>query len=275
MIPKAFINSEMVVVYVIDDVDDVANTDVKIPSYDIRSNKPLGVHSLEDKQIAFFQRLIKAKVGKSNISIAAPNEISLSLNISKKARENSTRLRTELTHKLDSVGESLFNDEASLAYDFLEETQKAIIFSYKAIESFCNEAIPDDYIYRKTNSRGIEEHYRKEQIERWITTSEKVSEILPSVFNCASPKGEKFWSNFKNLERLRNDIIHSKSNASTAVLAELFSDEVETYLQSSLSVLSFFIAQDSSNQLFPLGFGVSKIKVIEVKNSDEIIEKLT
>lgn len=274
MIPKSFVNSEMVVVHVIDDADKVAATDIKIPSYDIRSNKPLGVHSLEDKQIAFFQRLVKTKIGDSNINVAAPNEISLSLNISKKSQENSFQLKKLLTKKLDSIDESIFNDEVSLAYDYLEEIQKAVIFSYKAIESFCNEAIPDDYIYKKKNPKGIEEHYGKEQIERWISTSEKVSEILPAIFDNESPKGEKFWSSFKNLERLRNEIIHSKSNASSDILAELFSNAVNGYLDSSLSVLSFFISQDSSNQLFPLGFGVSEMKIIEVKNSDEIIKKL-
>lgn len=56
---------------------------------------------------------------------------------------------------------------------FLEEIQKAIIFSYKAVESFCNASIPDTYTYKKTTSKGIVEHYGKEQIERWVSTSEK------------------------------------------------------------------------------------------------------
>lgn len=274
MVLKSFINKEMLVVHVINDTDNVVPADIKIPAYDIRSNKPLGIHSLEQKQIVFFQRLIKAKIGDSILKVAAPNEISLALSISKKSFENSFRLKKLIITSLNSTGNKVFNENVSLAYDYLEEIQKAIIFSYKAIESFCNEAIPDDYIYKKKNPKGVEEHYAKEQIERWIATSEKISDILPIIFKGTSPKNEIFWSDFKNLERLRNEIIHSKSNASSSILAELFSDTVNGYLDSSLSILNFFIKQDSSNQLFPLGFGVSKMKIIEMENAREFIKDL-
>ena len=71
-----------------------------------------------------------------------------------------------------------------LIYDYLEEIQTSIVFSYKSLESFCNESIPDEYVYKKTNNKGIVEHYSKEQIERWIPTSEKLSDILPEIFKC-------------------------------------------------------------------------------------------
>lgn len=274
LIPKSFIENDMVVVHVIDDADNVEVENIEIPAYDIRSNKPLGVHSLRDKQIAFFQRLIKTKINNHNLDIAAPNEISLSLSISSKARGEAHKLKNLFIKKLDASNGNIFNEDVSLAYNYLEEIQKAIVFSYKAIESFCNEAIPDNYIYSKVNSKGIQERYEKDQIERWISTSEKVAEILPNILEGSSPKSEKFWPEFKELERLRNEIIHSKSNASSAILAKLFTDSIDKYVESSFAMLKFFIEHDPTNLLFPLGFGNSKIKILQVQNSDEIIKKI-
>lgn len=264
----------MVAVHVINDVDDKPNQDFEFPIADARSNKPLGIHSLEERQVGFFQRVIKAKIDNNNIYIAAPNEISLSLSISKKSQLKSNRIRIELFRHIESPEGKIYNAEVSTAYDYLEEIQKAIVFSYKAIESFCNEAIPDDYIYKKLNTKGIQEHYPKEQIERWISTSEKVSEILPDVLHAQSPKEEVYWSNFKNLERLRNDIVHSKSSSSIETISELFSDAVDKYLKSSLEILSFFIKQDPKNILFPLGFDNSEIDIVSVNSTDEIMREI-
>lgn len=262
-------DDEMVVVH-IDDGNGTAG--MKVPVPDHRANKPIGFHDKQDGKTAFLQRLIKAKTGKSEISLAAPNEISLALNISKKATEKSDKLRKEINPKSNKPKKILYESDVAVAYDYLEEIQKAIVFSYKAVESFCNATIPNDYIYRKTTSKGIEESYGKEQIERWISTSEKISEILPNVIKATSPAKEKFWSDFKNLERIRNEVVHSKSTSSTEILQELFLPKIRDYILSSLELLHFFIKEDYSNPIFPLGFGDSKIKVISVDNVDEILK---
>ncbi|WP_347331714.1 hypothetical protein [Marinimicrobium locisalis] len=245
-----------------------------IPVPDMRANKPTGVHDQESNQTAFFQKLINAKIDQVEVGVAAPNEIALSLSISTKAKKNANILRDSIKKRAKNADHSLFDTDVKSAYDFLEEIQKSIVFGYKAVESFCNASIPDDYVYEKSNSKGIIELYGKPQIERWINTSEKVSSILPCILNVESPTREKFWSDFKNLERLRNDIIHSKSSSSSSVLSELFSEKVNAYLLSGVKLLEFFITKDPYNQIFPLGFGVSQIKVMSVPDAGEIFAKV-
>jgi len=260
----------MVVVY----IDDGKGGKREVPIPDLRANKPIGCHDQEDNGTAFFQRLITAKIDNTEISIAAPNEISISLHISKNAVEKSDKLRLLIKKKGKQTDSAIYEKDVTIAYDYLEEIQKAVVFSYKAVESFCNAVIPDEYIYIKTTNRGIEEHYKKEQIERWLSTSEKVSKILPEIMNVTSPSQENFWSGFKNLERLRNEIIHSKSSSSTEVLNELFLPKMRDYIISSLDMLHFFIKTDPYNPVFPLGFGDSKIKVWSVESVDTLFKQV-
>lgn len=262
---------QIVAVHVVEG-DKVDGRDIPIP--DIRAGKPIGMYDQKVKQTVFFQRLIELDFENSKISIAAPNEISLSLSISKKSQERASDLKKVIArHSIKSDG-PLYDEDVKIAYDFLEEVQTAIIFSYKAVESFCNATIPDDYSYKKKNNKGIEEHYGKKEIERWINTSQKVSEILPLILGSETPAKEEFWSHFKNLERIRNDIVHSKTISSTSILSELFSSEIDSYINSCTDILLFFIKNDPSNQNFPLGFGMSQIKTIVAENADEILSRI-
>lgn len=263
------LNDKLIVVHTIDG-NEVIEGKVRVP--DPRVSKPYGVYHQEGNQTVFFQRLIQTDVDGVRLSISAPNEISLSLSISQKSRHRANDIRSNLSKKYTNPGVSIFEDDVGVAYDFLEEMHQSVVFSYRAVESFCNAAIPDDYVYKKKNSKGVEEHYRKEQVERWISTSEKVTEILPGILGIEAPVKEVFWSRFKELERLRNDIVHSKSSSSAATLAELFSSFMNDRINSSVELLEYFVSKDPVNQAFPLGFGVSKIKVVSLKDAGEMFE---
>ena len=263
-------NERMVCVHTIDEPTDDTFT---VPTPDARSNKPFGIHDQEDGQTAFFQKIITAKIGENELSIAIPNEISLSLSISMKSLTAAEHKQKEIK-KRASTTDTIFDTDVRIAYDFLEEIQKAVVFSYKAVESFCNASIPDAYTYKKTTSKGIIEHYGKEQIERWVSTSEKISAIIPEILKCNSPTKQEFWSDFKNLERIRNEIIHSKSSNSSEILAELFSPKIRSHIGSSVMLLEYFIGLDPCNPIFPLGFGKSQIKVMSVPDSNEYLSKI-
>lgn len=187
-------DEELVVVHVIEK-DAENKKEVPIPDY--RANKPLGFLDLEDQSVTFLQRLIRTEIDGLAISISAPNEISLALSVFDKSRKAANILRKEIIAASKNSKFSLFEENVKCAYDFLEEIQKSVVFGYKAIEAFCNATIPDNHTYIKKNGKGVEERYGKEQIERWIATSEKVSDILPVILNIQSPTKEVFWTDFK------------------------------------------------------------------------------
>ncbi len=263
------LHTQLICVYHMSNPDDPSEG---IPTPDRRANKPIGIHETSTNKTAFFQKIIKPKIGSKTITIVVPNEITLAINVATKSLQQAKKIKVKL-ERLSESTQSIYDHNVGLAYDYLESIQTAIIFAYKAVESFCNAAIPDSHVYIKSTNKSTE-HYSKEQIERWISTSEKVSSILPPILKCPPPQSENFWSDFKSLERLRNEIVHSKSSNTDAILEELFAECVYRHIQSALVLLEFFIAIDPSNPIFPLGFGKSMVRVMNVAKAEDILGKV-
>lgn len=263
------LHTQLICVHHMNNADDPSEI---VPAPDRRANKPIGIHETSTNKTAFFQKIIKPKIGSNTITLAIPNEITIAISVATKALQQAQKIKVDL-EQLSEFTESIYDRNVGLAYDYLESIQVATIFAYKAVESFCNAVIPDTYTYKKTTSRSTE-HYSKEQIERWISTSEKVASILPSILKCSPPQSESFWSDFKSLERLRNEIIHSKSSNTDAIQEELFAEHVYRHIQSAMALLEHFISIDPSNPIFPLGFGMSMVRVLNVEKAEDILGKI-
>lgn len=245
-------------------------------SHTQRSNRPLVFIHTDEDQGVIFQEVISTKIENKKLKFSRPNEISLSMNIAKKSLERSREIRRGILKNIGAEKtKDVFDGKVSDVYDYLEEVQKTIIFSYKAIESLCNSAIPSDYIYKKQLAKkGIHEVYDKSAIERWITTTEKVSIILPEIYKCTSPSKKSFWGHFKKLEELRNDIIHSKSGSTSKLLSELLSSDLDKYFKSCEAMLLYFYDLDRQNPMFPLMPGVSEIVFVEWEDMNSAVKKL-
>jgi len=101
-------------------------------------------------------------------------------------------------------------DEAQL-FSVLESLMASIVFAHTALESYTNEVIPEDYVYKapREDSRCTE-LYNKEQIERFLSLDVKLDKILPEVLGTDSPKGSTLWQRYVTLKRLRDRVIHMK-----------------------------------------------------------------
>ncbi|NEK81011.1 MAG: hypothetical protein G3W58_07205 [Pantoea ananatis] len=264
------VGSNYIVLNTIENWSCTSNDRQKI-NFITRSNTPLMCIDLNQDKCVLLQESIDAKIGNKKISLSRPNEISLSMHIANGSLKNSQAIRKSIIQKIGKdKSKNFFEDDVIEIYDYLEEVQKVIVFSYKAIEAMCNSAIPDDYQYKKSsNKNGVVEIYDKLGIERWVSTTEKVSKILPDIYGCASPKQKSFWGHFKKLEDLRNEIIHSKSSSTSQVLSELLSSDIDKYVKSCEGLLKFFFEQDRGNPLFPLIPGVTEIVSTEMENMEE------
>lgn len=245
-------------------------------SHTQRSNRPLVFIHTDEDQGVIFQEIISTKIENKKLKFSRPNEISLSMSIARKSLERSREIRRGILKDFgNEMKKDIFDEKVIDVYDYLEEVQKTIIFSYKAIESLCNSAIPSDYIYKKQlTKKGIHEVYDKSAIERWLTTAEKVSIILPEIYKCTSPSKKNFWGHFKKLEELRNDIIHSKSSSTSKLLSELLSSDVDKYFKSCEDMLLYFYNLDKQNPMFPLMSGVSEIVFIEWEDMNSAVKKI-
>lgn len=98
-------------------------------------------------------------------------------------------------------------------FDALEKRMGAVVFAYSALESFANQSIPADFVFRQErgDAKFLEE-YNKGQIEKFLNLDIKLGDVLPRIFEVSSPKGKKVWSEYVDLKKLRDRIIHPKSD---------------------------------------------------------------
>ncbi len=274
--PRALtVGSDYIISHSVDNWHQASNDKQKI-NFIFRSNTPVVCVDVKQDKCVILQESIDAKIENKKISLSRPNEISLSLHIANGSLKKSQGLRKSIVQKIGKdKNKKFYENDVVEIYDYLEEVQKAIVFSYKAIEAMCNSAIPDDYVYKKpSNKTGVVEVYDKLGIERWVSTTEKVSKILPDIYHCVSPAQKPFWGHFKKLEELRNEIIHSKSSSTSQVLSELLSTDIGKYVKSCEALLKFFFEQDRRNHLFPLIPGVTEIVSHQMEDMEEYFKNI-
>jgi len=133
-------------------------------------------------------------------------------------------------------------------FDYFERLFGSIVFAFTAIESFANEYIPDDYVYIREKSDGSQESLDKSQIERRVSLAEKVSKILPDVFNIQFSKQKNIWHEYKKLENRRDRIIHMKSTDRKSATKDketiwntLFTEPIFNGTKIAEDIISYFI----------------------------------
>lgn len=210
-----------------------------------------------------------------HIAFASPNPISLFMNICVKEHNKARIIFKDLVIPNIKPGKTyvVTDNDLPRLFDYFEHIQTSIITMYSAIEAFANIAIPNDFEIEKINSKGVKEIWTKETIERWLATSEKIGDIVPKILKVDSPKVSTFWEGFKQLELIRNEIIHQKQSRKdpedidSKFLAILLSEKIYDYIKSGLDLITYFCEKDISHSLFPLLFE-SIIKPIEIEDWD-------
>lgn len=147
---------------------------------------------------------------KKQLTIAVPNATALCLNISRRSWDEAKNIRNK--SGIDKSLKSQVSFESyAIAFDYIERVMESIVMAFTALEAFVNEVIPDDYEYSThRRSEVILEVMDKNQIERWLSLDEKLTDILPEILSISSPKGKRCWNGFKMLKKIRDRIIHMK-----------------------------------------------------------------
>jgi len=257
------------------DVAEGSEPNIENFNIDKRCNHPNSIYSEEADNIVTYFKTFNASISGQGITLALPNEISISLSILEKSWNESLGLKKDIIRSIKEGRKSIARDDMAVQFDYIEKMYTSIIFSYKSVESFCNASIPEDYEYQTKNQRGVTEIYKKHEIERWIKTSDKVTKILPKIYECESPSKMKFWSNFKELENIRNKVVHSKSKTTEDTFVELITKDWESCVFSSMRVLEYYFANNPSVDCIPFGYGGLSYRYTKVKEFSDIMEPYT
>ena len=95
-------------------------------------------------------------------------------------------------------------------YEFYGTTSGFIIYLFTSIESFINQLIPDDFVYKRKTNRNIE-LYNKKQIQEFLDFKTKITTVLfeatgNNFFHKPTSANQLIW----NLKEFRDEIIHTK-----------------------------------------------------------------
>ncbi|HEX9002673.1 MAG TPA: hypothetical protein VGB07_22390 [Blastocatellia bacterium] len=154
---------------------------------------------------------------KQPVSFVTPSAVALALSVamrvSVEAESLASKLQFEEVVTPTGKGKSVKNQDLGLLYDYFEHCMIAVTFSFQALETYCNHVIVDKLKYNFSLQRrdGIKS-FTPAELERGVSTEEKLSVVLPSLLGVGTPKGKKVWQDFVTLKRARDSTIHLKSS---------------------------------------------------------------
>jgi len=100
-------------------------------------------------------------------------------------------------------------------FEFFESRMAAVVFAHSALEAFSNEVISQAYAgtyrYEPVLKQGVSISYDFESIERKLSLEEKLTKVIPEIYQVQSPKGKRPWNRFQHLKKLRDRIVHCKA----------------------------------------------------------------
>jgi len=229
--------------------------------FDARINKPICIKSIEngvEKGSMVFQEMDEINFRKNQLSYFPPNNVALLLSVNKKHLQKAKELFDEqinpnkVNHSFvetETDKKKFLKEKSKIVADYIELIQTSIVFGYTTLEAFANLSIPIDYEYLVTiKNKGIKEVYDKDAIERWINLGEKLSKILPSIYETKKIEKEKFWSYFIKLEKLRNEIIHQKSITRTEFYKKYFRKDIFDICNVPELVMKFYYEANYKKQ---------------------------
>lgn len=153
---------------------------------------------------------------KQPVGFVTPSAVALALSVamrvSVEAESLGSKLQFEEVLTPTGKGKSVKNQDLGLLYDYFEHCMIAVTFSFQALETYCNQVVADelknDFSLQRRD--GIK-FFTPAELEREVSTEEKLSVVLPSLLKVGTPKGKKVWQDFVILKRARDSTIHLKS----------------------------------------------------------------
>ena len=101
----------------------------------------------------------EVNIENSKIQFLTPSMVALQINIAnesirkvKKLKDRIKIIPSEQEKDDRELGEKMIGHTLEV-YEFIEQAQKSIIFSFTALETFVNLSIPKDFIWEKTTTR--------------------------------------------------------------------------------------------------------------------------
>lgn len=234
----------------------------------------------DGNKVVSVQQVTSFSFKNCKISFPTPNSVSLFLSKSWKEYQAAASIyKSVFVEKIQGKDHyHVSNEDLPQIFDYLEHIQASIISIYSALEALCNVAIPNNYSHTKVNGKGVTEIWNKSNIERWITTEEKLRSIVPEILKIESPKKLPLWKRFESLKSIRDSIIHQKqskkdpNNIESDFLSSLLDESIFNLVMAGFEIIQYFHNADQMHTYFPMLSAEIPVKVNFVERFDGTFE---
>ena len=190
-----------------------------------------------------------------HLGFGLPNMTALYLNFShKQFIESEVYLKSQFYKAYNpKTPKNTYPESDEKIFDYLEKRSAAIIFAFSALETFANQLIPNDFIFEfERKDQRCSEKYKKDQIERNLPLDIKLNDVLPIIMNVPSPKGKTIWNKYLVLKKLRDRLIHLKTNdmrsvgiGEDSIWHELINKKHSNFAKEAKLIIQHFFAPDA------------------------------
>ncbi len=117
--------------------------------------------------------------------------------------------KAKLLNKLN-LNQELSESGINEIYNFYSVTSGFVIYLFTSLESYINQLIPEDFVFKRELPKRTE-LYDKKQVQESLDFKTKITEVISDAtgrnfFNNQTPTNQLIW----NLKQFRDDIIHTK-----------------------------------------------------------------
>ncbi|MCX6187408.1 MAG: hypothetical protein NTU43_10500 [Bacteroidetes bacterium] len=195
-----------------------------------------------------------------NYFLTKPNDVALYSSISDKNIELAKTLGKKLFYRNDRLTTFVPQESESDYYDFFEFIVTGIITAYTAIECFVNICIDYDFKFEEQKNGIVHKIYTKSGIEREFSLKEKIKNVLPKSIGVKPPTSEPWWNEFLELEKLRDEVIHSKESKSDYRYSQYLDTKVYKTIDAHKLLIKYYCKallnrNDAILTKLPYGFG--------------------
>jgi hypothetical protein len=154
--------------------------------------------------------------GHPNLGFRTPSATALALNSAFRSSERAVvlwpQIEFDTTQTPQGSGTSVRLLDMPVLFDYFEECLAAASASFQAIEAFANETIGRYLkgtftIQRRKGSEVLD----ADEIQRTLSTDEKIATVIPALLKKTTPKGRVEWKYYKELKGVRDASVHFKS----------------------------------------------------------------
>lgn len=148
------------------------------------------------------------------VNFPTPSPVALALSVAIAAAREASMARRGIRYpkRMADGSHSAEGPDLPPIYAYFEQCMVAVTFSFQSLEAYSNQIISQYLsqpltLTRKKGSVTL----TPEELERAVSTEEKLVSVLPTLTGAASPKGTRIWQRFTALKGVRDSTVHLKS----------------------------------------------------------------